>query len=94
MLVETINRLENNNMTQTVAAYAAKVTGVSAAGTAGIAATMDVPRLLGYSADEWQIIGIITGIVIGAGGLMTTILFHYLNYRLHLRKVQIGSSGD
>lgn len=87
MWAETLNKTDNNNMTQTVAAVASKVTGVSAAGTVTLAATLDVPHLLGYTVEQWQIIGIITGIIMGAGGLIVTALFHWLNYRLKVRRL-------
>lgn len=77
-------------MAQTVAAVAGKITGVSAAGTVTLAATLDVPHLLGYTVEQWQIIGIITGMVIGGAGLCVTILFHWLNYKLKLRE-SLGS---
>jgi hypothetical protein len=86
MLSASVNITEKNNMTQTVAAIAAKVTGVSAASTVTLAATLDMPHMFGYTVEQWQIIGIITGIVMGAGGLITTILFHWLNYRLKAKR--------
>ena len=88
MIADITTRLENNNMTQTVAAVAAKVTGVSAAGTSVLAATLDVPQLLGYTVEQWQLIGIITGIVTGSGGLITMIIFNILNYRLKALRAQ------
>ena len=68
-----------------ITAVAGKVTGVSAAGTVTLAATLDM-HLLGYTVDQWQIIGIITGIVMGIAGLVVTVTFQYLNYRLQLKK--------
>ena len=82
MLSASVNINEKKNMTEAVAALAAKVTGVSAASTVTLAATLDIPHMFGYTVEQWQIIGIITGIVMGAGGLTTTILFQWLNYRL------------
>lgn len=83
------HRLDHNNMAQSIAAVASKVTGVAATATAGLAVTLDVPKLLGYTVEEWQIIGIITGMVVGFGGLFITTLFHFLNYRLNLKKSRV-----
>jgi hypothetical protein len=91
MLADTINQQDNNNMTQTVAAVAGKITGVSAASTVTLAATLDVPQLLGYTVEQWQIIGIITGMVIGGMGLGVTILFHWLNYKLKTSRISENS---
>lgn len=93
MLTDIHNRLENNNMTETVAAVAAKVTGVSAAGTSVLAATLDVPHLLGYTVEEWQIIGIITGVITGSGGLLVMTIFNILNYRLKASRIN-AQDGD
>lgn len=90
MFHDLLQRLDNNNMAQTVAATAAKVTGGASAATIGLSAGLDVPRLLGYTVDEWQIIGVMTGIVIGFGGLMISATFHFLNYRLARRKAGDG----
>lgn len=87
MLAATENRLDNN-MSETVAAVAAKVTGVSAAGTSVLAVTLDVPRLLGYTVEQWQLIGLVTGIATGIGGLLIMIIFNILNYRLKARQIQ------
>lgn len=86
MWANLINRADNNNMTQAVAAAASKVTAASAASTITIAATLDAPHLLGYSIEQWQIIGIITGITTGVLGLIITAIFHYLNYQLKVRQ--------
>lgn len=89
MIADITTRLENNNMTQTVAAVAAKVTGLSAAGTGVLAATLDVPQLLGYTAAQWQLIGVVAGIITGTGGLITMITFNILNYRLKAARARL-----
>lgn len=60
-------------------ASAAMTGGASVSVASG--ASMAVTTYYGLSPGEWQVLGIVAGIVIGLLGWATNAVFQYLNYR-------------
>ena len=58
-------------------ATAAKVGAVMAYGGSGGAMTAGAARILGMTSDQWSIVGVMAGIVIGALGLLVNAYFKW-----------------
>lgn len=67
---------------------ASAVTYTGAGMAAGSGASIGVSTYFGMSLGEWQVIGIVAGILFAAAGYFTNLWFKHAHYRLALAKAQ------
>ena len=61
-------------------------TNVGTAAGVLTAGSIEVTQMLGYTLEQWQMFAIIIAAITGLGGLLATVVFKTLHYRLARKK--------